>query len=113
MGIKLDRDDLTALLDDSARRLPPRVVDRLTTARQIALKHQARQDLRWLFIHQLAPVLSATARHHPLGWGLVLLFAAVVVAAFFQWHPLSPLHDHAALDLAILTDELPVVMYVD
>ncbi|MDP2761301.1 MAG: DUF3619 family protein [Sideroxyarcus sp.] len=112
MGIKLDRKALTTLLDDSTRQLPPVVESRLSSARQAALQRQAQRNPLQVRLHQLAPALSAPMRHHPLAWGVGLLFAALLTAAFFQWqHP--AVHDHSALDLAILTDDLPVRMYVD
>lgn len=111
MGIKLDRKALTALLDDSARQLPPSVVSRLSGARQLAVQRQAQHIPLTVRLLQLAPAWSAPLQGHPVGWGMALL-AALLLAAFLQWQHL-PVHDHSALDLAILTDELPVQMYAD
>jgi len=112
MGIKLDRKALTILLDDSTRQLPPAIEVRLASARQAALQRQAQRNPLKIRLHQLVPVLSAPMRHHPLGWGVALLFTAILIAVFFQWQHLA-IHDHSALDLAILIDDLPVRMYVD
>lgn len=112
MGIKLDLKALTSLLDDATRQLPPVIESRLASARQIALQRQVRRSPFHIRLHQLVPVLAAPMRHHPLAWGVGLLFVALLTAAFFQWqHP--AVHDHSALDLAILIDDLPVRMYVD
>lgn len=113
MGIKLNREELTALLDDSARQLPPSVTARLIEARQAALQQQAQRGRFQVRLHQLVPALSAPMQRHPVGWNLALLCLFILLAvAFFQWGSPTP-HDHTELDLAILTDDLPVHMYVD
>lgn len=111
MGIRLDHKALTSLLDESTRQLPPAIEVGLASARRAALQRQAQQNPLHIRLHQLVPVLSAPLRHHPLGWG-ALLFAAILIAVFFQWQHFA-IHDHSALDLAILIDDLPVRMYVD
>lgn len=113
MGIKLNREELTALLDDSARQLPSAVAARLSGARQAALQRQAQRSRFPVRLHQLAPALSALMQRHPARWNLALLCVFILLAvAFFQWSTPTP-HDHTELDLAILTDDLPVHMYVD
>jgi len=113
MGIKLNREELTALLDDSAHRLPSAVAVRLSVARRAALQQQAQPSRFQVRLHQLVPALSAPMQRHPLGWNVALLCLFILLAvAFFQWNTPTP-HDHTELDLAILTDDLPVHMYVD
>ena len=113
MGIKLNREELAALLDDSAHQLPSAVAARLSAARQAALQQQAQRSRFPVRLHHLAPVLSAPMQRHPLGWNVALLCLFILLAiAFFQWSTPTP-HDHTELDLAILTDDLPVHMYVD
>ncbi len=112
MGIKLDHEALASLLDDSTRQLPPAIEARLASARQAALQRQAQRNPLQIRLHQLVPVLSTPARNRPLGWGVAFLFAAILIAVLFQWQHFA-IHDHSALDLAILIDDLPVRMYVD
>ncbi len=111
MGIRLNRQEFTALLDESAHRLPSAVAARLAVARGIALQRQARHSPLQAFLYQLAPALAVPAQRHRIGWGTALL-AALLLAAALQWQS-APGHDYSALDLAILTDELPLSMYVD
>ncbi|MFA5370391.1 MAG: DUF3619 family protein [Sideroxydans sp.] len=112
MGIKLDRKTLASLLDDSTRQLPPTVEARLFSARQAALQQQARHSTLQARLYQLVPALAVPMRQHPVGWGAAFLFTAILVVVLFQWQHLA-VHDHSALDLAILIDDLPVRMYVD
>ncbi|GAB1231684.1 DUF3619 family protein [Ferrigenium sp. UT5] len=113
MGSKLDRKALTALLDNAAEQLPPHVATRLSAARHAALQQQRQRSRFQVRLHQLVPALSAPMQRHPSGWNLALLgLFTLLVVAFFQWGTPAP-HDHTELDLAILTDELPVSMYVD
>ncbi len=112
MGIKLDRKQLAAVLDDGARQLPPQVCARLSAARQSALQQQLQRQPLQAQLHHLVPAIAAPVRSHPAGWGSALLLALLLLAALWQWHAVES-HDHGALDLAILTDDLPVEMYVD
>jgi len=113
MDIKLNREELAALLDDSAQQLPSAVAARLSIARQAALHQQAQASRSSVRLHQLVPALLAPMQRHPLGWNVALLCLFILLAvAFFQWNAPTP-HDHTELDLAILTDDLPVHMYVD
>ncbi|NCN88294.1 MAG: DUF3619 family protein [Gallionella sp.] len=111
MGIRLNRQEFTALLDEAARQVPAGVGERLAIARRIALQRQAQRNPLQAFLYQRIAALAVPAQRHRIGWSAALL-AVLLLAAALQWQP-APVHDHSALDLAILTDELPVSMYVD
>jgi hypothetical protein len=112
MGNRVNIEELKELLDQAAAApLPPAIAQRLQLARQSALAHQRRPHA-WLarLQHLLRP--HDHESHRTLHWVGALLLLAAVLAGGWQWKQVA-LHDHAALDLAILTDDLPVRMYVE
>jgi hypothetical protein len=115
MGHKLKLDDLTSLLDQAARQLPNDTLDHLQAARRQALDRQ-RQAMPAALLSRLCHLVTDHGHlAHPqrtLGWVAGLLLAIAVLAGGWQWER-SAWHDHAEIDLAILTDDLPLHMYVD
>lgn len=115
MGIKLNLDDISRLLNSSASNLSSKTADGLHTARRAALQHhQAEQPTlvkAWLNEHG---IIGHHASHHhkTLNWGLAALLAIVLVGGISYWQNATEI-DHSELDIAILTDDLPVHMYVD
>lgn len=114
MGIRLKIEDVTNLLNRSASGLAPDTVDKLHAARRAALQHQRMSRpapvYTWLEQHG---ILGHRASHHKsLNWGLTALLVIVLFGGTGYWHSISE-RDHSAVDIAILTDELPVHMYVD
>lgn len=115
MGRKLKIDDLAPILDRAALQIPPDTLDRLHAARRAALNQQrdASPSPLWVRVHHLVTEHgSASHPHRALNWVGVLLLVGVVLAGGWQWKQ-ATWHDHAAIDLAILTDDLPLHMYVD
>lgn len=115
MGLKLKLDDLALLLDRAAQQLDPATLDRLHGARRQALsRHNQTAPTALLSrLHQLVTDHGHEFHHHrALNWAGGLLLLAAVLAGGWHWKH-STWHDHAAIDLAILTDDLPLHMYVD
>ncbi len=115
MGLKLKLDDLSPLLDRASQQLDPATLDRLHAARRRALDRQrttAPVALLARLHHLVTDHGHETHHHRHLNWiGGLLLVAAILVGGW-QWRQ-SALHDHTSIDLAILTDDLPLHMYVD
>lgn len=111
MGFQLDHKTLTTLLDDSARQLPPTVISRLSEARQLAVQRQAQSVALGAHLLRLTTAWSAPLWRHRVSLGMALL-AALLLTVFLQIR-LTPVHDHSAIDLAILTDDLPIEVYVE
>lgn len=115
MGLKLKLDDLAPLLDRATQQLDTETLDRLHAARRKALQRH----------HRTAPAALLSRLHHlvsdhgyephqhrALNW--VGGFLLLVAVTFGGWHwKQTAMHDHASIDLAILTDDLPLRMYVD
>jgi len=114
MGIKLKIEDIQHLLNRSASDLSADTLDKLQRARRTALRHQQTPQPTavhaWLSQHEI--IGHHSSHHRVLNWGLAALFAVVLVSGVSYWQHTSE-RDHSAIDIAILTDDLPVHMYVD
>jgi len=111
MNIKLSHQEIGTLLDRSADQLNRSALDGLHAARQHALQHQRASMSTWL---DRDGVLHGHLQlsQRSLGW----ITAAVVtylllVNLTYCYHTAE--HDHGDIDIAILTDEMPVDVYVD
>jgi hypothetical protein len=115
MGIKLNHKDIGRLLDRSTSNLNATTVDGLQAARRAALQHQQTKQptlvYAWLNEHGIISH-HASLQHKTLNWGLAALLVVVLISGFGYWQNTYE-NDHSELDIAILTDELPVHMYVD
>ncbi len=113
MNTKLKTHEIGRLLDHSAARLDTDTLDRLRTARRVALKNQRHPSpvLVWLGQHGIIQSHAMHA-HKVINLAVVVLLAALLLGGSLYWHRIYE-HDHAELDIAILTDELPLDMYVD
>lgn len=115
MGIKLKLDDIAPLLDRGTQQIDRATLDRLLAARRQALDRQRTEAPAALLsrLHHLVTDLGhASHHHHALNWVGGLLLLAAVLAGGWQWKQ-SVMHERVSIDLAILTDDLPVHMYVD
>ncbi|MDD2700018.1 MAG: DUF3619 family protein [Sideroxydans sp.] len=115
MGHKLKLDDLALLLDSASRQLDPATLDRLQAVRRQALDRQrsaAPVPLLARLHHLVTDHGDGVHHHRPLNWVGALLLLLAILAGGWQLRQ-STFHDHADLDLAILTDDLPLRMYVD
>jgi hypothetical protein len=106
---------IKAILNDSTTQISPLTLDRLRVARTMALDHQK--------IHRTLPVLSwighqDSNRELPhlskfTSWTVAVLFAAALFGGATYWNNDSDEHEICEADVAILTDELPLHIYVD
>ncbi len=115
MGLKLKLDDLAPQLDRATQQLNPATLDRLHAARRQALNRQRQAAPVALLsrLHHLVTDHGHESHHHrALNWAGGLLLLAAVLAGGWQWKQ-TTLHEHVSIDLAILTDDLPLHMYVD
>ena len=90
-------------------------MDKLQSARRFALKYQQETKqapvVAWLTQHGLVGHHS-TMGHKTLNWGMATLLLLVLLGGTYYWQHAND-HDPADIDIAILTDDLPVDMYVD
>ncbi|MBI4808616.1 MAG: DUF3619 family protein [Nitrosomonadales bacterium] len=111
MNIKLNHREIARQLDRSAGKLERGTLDELRLARQHALQYQRvapsfRPNRDGVLFGHLQ--LSRRA----LSWGVAALVATVLLANLaFQHHVHE--RNHGNIDIAILTDEMPVDVYVD
>jgi hypothetical protein len=109
MNQKLNPEQVRQLLNSSLNRIEQPALDRLREARELALaRHDARAS---------APVLAwagnwrfAVSHHKARYFAAAALLAAALFGGTFYWHHE---HDVSEIDVAILTDELPIEVYVD
>ncbi|MBI5890154.1 MAG: DUF3619 family protein [Nitrosomonadales bacterium] len=115
MTRKLKTHEIGRLLNRSAERLDQNTLDDLQSARRSALKYQQKPRqvpvLAWLTQHGLTGHRSLSG-HKTLGFGIAMLFAAVLLGSISYCQHATE-RDHVELDIAILTDDLPVDMFVD
>jgi len=115
MGIKLNTDDIQRLLNRSTGEISPDTLDKLQNARRTALQHQRLEKqspvYAWLSEHGILGHHNSP-QHKLLSWGMAVIFASILVIGIGYWQNVSE-HDHSDIDIAILTDDLPVDMYVD
>ena len=115
MNDTLNTREVGRLLDRSADQLDRKTLDKLQSARRTALnyqkKHQQAPVLSWLTQHGLINNHSSTG-HKMLGFGITMLLAIVLLGSVYHAQQTGE-RDHAEIDIAILTDDLPVGMYVD
>jgi hypothetical protein len=109
MNQKIGPEQIRQLLNRSLAQLEQPVLTRLRDAREQALARHA--------AHAAAPVFAwagnwrVAATHHKFRIvAAVALLAAILSSGAAYWH-----HEHevSEVDVAILTDELPIEVYVD
>jgi hypothetical protein len=111
MNIRLNHKDIGQLLDRSADRLDRTTLDGLEAARRHALQHQrASVSARLSQDGLLHGHLQLSQRS--LGWILAAVVATLLLANMTCRYHTSE-HERGDIDIAILTDEMPVDVYVD
>lgn len=115
MNRKLNTREIGQLLDRSLTQIDRSTLDKLATARRMALQYQQTTQhspvMTWLTEHGVIHN-HASSHRRVVNFGIAALLAAVLVSGTLYWQ-MSSERDHADIDIAILTDDLPVDMYVD
>jgi hypothetical protein len=111
MNNKLTTREIGRLLDQSANQLNRATLNELYSARQQAVQRQRASMSTWVShngtLHghlQLSP--------RALNWVIAAVVATLLVINLTYWDHAAD-HDHSDIDIAILTDDLPVDMFVD
>ena len=114
MNTKLNTREIGQLLNRSTAQIDKNTADKLFAARRVALRHQQTAQLApvqaWLTEHGLIHH-GASHSHKAFNWGAAALLAAILFSGALYWQQQS--YDHSDIDIAILTDDLPVDMFVD
>ncbi len=111
MKTKLHTRDIAQLLDRSANQLNRSTLNELHAARQRALEHQRVSTSGWVSRNgTLHGHLHLSQR--ALNWVIAAIVASLLVINLTYWERAFD-HDHSDIDVQILTDDLPVDMYVD
>lgn len=103
------------LLNTSTTRIAPATLENLRNARTRALEHQRTRHsvpvLAWLGHHD--------GRHDsfhiskPYSWIIAVLFVACLISGASFWHSYTTEHEINEVDIAILTDDLPIHALLD
>ena len=113
---KLDPGKIAQLLTQSTRQLDATILSALFNARQNALKrHSERVPVFALSPASAYSSVRWTDRlipHAAQPWIAAGLFAAVLIAGMGVWHNIQE-QQISELDVAILTDDLPIEVFVD
>lgn len=112
---KINTAAIKQILNHSVTQMDRDTIDNLRNARNNALARQrALQQApvtAWFAQHGL--LLGSSPLHHKkLNWALALVLAACLISSATYLQQTNE-HDHSDIDLAILTDDLPVDAYVD
>lgn len=111
----LTTDSIKQILNQSASKLDSATIESLRNARARAMdRYRAQQHApvqAWLNHHGLW-VGSPASSHKYLYWAIALLLAAYLFSCSSYWQHNNE-HDHSEIDIAILTDDLPVDAYVE
>lgn len=105
---------LKQILDSSTRQLPPETIERLRISRTQALDHQ-----RTYTSPVLAWVNSHSGLFHPFhlsksaNFAFAVLFIACLFTGVSYWQSYSKEREIIDVDIAILTDDLPINVYLD
>jgi len=114
MNHKLNTKEIGQLLNRSAAQLDRETLDKLLSARRTALQYQQKEQqapvLAWLTEHGVIQHHS-TPSHKAYNLGMVALLIALMVGGALYWQQQA--YDHDDVDIAILTDDLPIDVYLD
>lgn len=114
MNFENKTNTIKRLLDSSTVQLPPHTLEKLRMARTHALNHQRTHTspvLAWVYSHT-----GLTYSHQPsksMNLVLGVLLAACLFTGTYYWQSYTKEREINDLDIAILTDDLPIHVYVD
>lgn len=111
MKNRLTNKDIGHLLNLSANQLDRDIANSLYVARQQALQRQRASTPIWTNQNGL---LHGHLRLSPraLNWVIAAVVVSLLAINLSYWNRMVE-RDHSDIDIAILTDDLPVDMYVD
>jgi len=117
MNQKLNTESIRQLLDRSSVRLDQPTVVKLRDAREQALARFDARGTAPAFAPSFAWLGALTGSGHGSQrshyyWAAAVLFAALLFSTTTYWHHVTE-HDNSEVDIAILTDDLPIDIYVD
>jgi hypothetical protein len=100
-------------LDQSTQRLNYSVTERLARSRHVALRHASTklQSNVGKAGHDTLHLKLSAIQHDFRFWISLAIIITCSLAAGSYWQQLN--EDHSDIDIAILTDELPIDVYVD
>lgn len=111
MNMKLNHKEIGRLLNQGANQLERSTLNGLRKARKQALHNQRVEAPIWVNQNGvLQGQLQLSQR--ALNWIIVAVVASLLVINLTYWDRTYE-HDHSDVDIAILTDDLPVDMFVD
>lgn len=111
MNMKLNHKEVGRLLNQSTNQLNRSTLNGLRKARQQALINQRVEAPIWVNQNGvLHGQLQLSQR--ALNWIIVAVVASLLAINLTYWDRTYE-HDHSDVDIAILTDDLPVDMFVD
>jgi len=115
MNKNIDTHLIKELLETSARQIAPATLEKLRGARTRALDHQRVRStahvLAWL-----GPNSGKNNSFHMSRWtnlAIIVLFVACLISGATFWHSYSTEREIGELDVAILTGDLPIHVYLD
>jgi hypothetical protein len=102
------------ILDISSKQLPPLVIERLRESRTLALDQQRTYTspvLAWVGAH--SGYFHAPRFSRSVNMAFAVLFIASLFSGISYWQSYSKERDIVDVDIAILTDDLPINVYLD
>jgi len=103
------------LLNTSTTQLAPATLEKLRSARSCALNHQRTRHtvpvLAWLGHHGDHDVSSHFSK--PVNWAIAVLFVACLISGASFWNNYTTEREINEVDIAILTGDLPIHVYLD
>ena len=115
MNKQLDLQQVRQLLNRSAAQINVGTLASLHATRLRALERHAARNAHTLALsgHNKAGHWHAPGAHHkPYLWIAGLLLVAGILSGVAYWYK-APANDNSDVDIAILTDDLPLNVYVD
>jgi len=116
MNKKFDPEQIKPLLNRSLSRIEQPTLERLRKARSQALAHfdahSAAPDFAWAG-HSSRAGHSTHSHHKSYYWAGAILLIACLFSGAAYWQHTAAEHDTSAVDIAILTDDLPMHVYID
>lgn len=107
-------------LNENLEALSPEISNRLNLARNVALsRKKSDAPLRTLNIHGVLAGNVANLTNRPFSWmgriGLAIPLLAFIVglAGIYEFEQQQHIFDAAEIDAAVLSDELPLIAYLD